>query len=217
MTIIELVIVLAIITVITGIIIFNHSSFRSSVSTQNLVNDIALSIRKAQSYAIGVRGLGEEFDYGHGIHFLTASKTVSLLPPAGSNRSMVLFTDISNDILGVKYNYDGSNNCGTPTASNECREILTIESNDVGSSDYISGFYLDDSTTKSIGVLDIIFKRPNPDATFCHYVPNSGNTAPCNSDISSVKIEVSNNLTGSQKVTKNITVWNTGQISVSNN
>lgn len=217
MTIIELVVVLAIITVLTGVIIFNHGSFRSSVSTQNLVNDIALSIRKAQSYAIGVKGLGTEFNYGHGIHFSTATQNVSLLPPAGSNKSMVLFTDISNNATGVKYNYDGSNNCDTPTSSNECKEILTIDSNDIGSSDYISGFYLDGSSTKVSGILDIVFKRPNPDAVFCYYIQNANNTAVCNSDISSVKIEISNNLTGTKKITKTITVWNTGQISVASN
>jgi len=90
MTLVELLVVLSIFALITGLIMFDYGSFKSATSTQNLANDIALSVRKAQSYAIGVRGVGATFQYGHGIHFTTDNDDSNNL--AGSNKSFILFS-----------------------------------------------------------------------------------------------------------------------------
>lgn len=201
MTLIELLVVLSIFLVLTSITIFDYDSFYSSVSIQNLTNDIALSIRKAQSYAIGVREVNYTagFDYGYGIHFVVDENSN---PIAGSNKSFIIFSDISgND----EYNYTSSGICGSLSSTNECEEILSINS-----LDYVSAVWIDNKK-KNKGILDIVFKRPNPDAIFCYKEETTSN---CKKDISYVKIEISNGLSAEKEIIKTITVWNTGQIGV---
>jgi len=198
MTLVELMVVLAIFIIITGLVIFDYGSFRSVTSTQNLANDIALSIRKAQSYAIGVRGIGTNFLIRHGVHFSTNPNTSE--PQSGSNKSFVLFTD--NVVLDGEYNIG---ECASPSIS-ECQEILTISG-----ADKISGFYFDDSEFLKEGTLDILFERPNPDSIFC-YKEDEGDD--CLRGFSYVTIKVSNNREGNEEVAREIKVWRTGQIGV---
>jgi prepilin-type N-terminal cleavage/methylation domain-containing protein len=202
MTLVELMVVLAIFMIITGLVIFDYGSFRSSTSTQNLANDIALSVRKAQSYAIGVRGVGTNFLIRHGIHFST--DTDNSEPSAGSNKSFVLFTDNNVD---NKYNIG---ECTTPSVS-ECQEILTING-----ADEISGFYLNSyQGTLRKGTLDIFFERPNPDAKFCFIEEG---TSSCASGFSYVTIEISNGrIEEGEKIIRKITIWSTGQIGANQN
>jgi prepilin-type N-terminal cleavage/methylation domain-containing protein len=205
MTLIELLVVLSIFFIVSGLTIFDYGSFRTSVSMQNLSSDIALSIRKAQSYAIGVYGSSSNFSYGYGMHFSTASSVTN--PQSGSNKSFILFTDVSGDKL---YTYNNTNVCGNPTALNECRELLSIIS-----SDQIADIYLNGSLTPvpTGGAVDIVFIRPNPNAILC-YRPAPG-TGSCDNStaLSRVRIEVSNGRTGVYKKAQSITVWTTGQIS----
>lgn len=196
MTIIELLVALSIFIILTGITIFDYGSFRSTVGTENLVNDIALSVRKAQSYAIGVRGISSSFENGYGISFVTRDLTSN--PLSGSNKSFIIFTDSNNS-----RSYDiPTGVCGD---SNECREILSING-----IDRISAIYLEDNKKIDVnGRLDIVFKRPNPDALFC-YRPDGVNSAcPQGASSSYVKIEVSNG-----ESAKTVTIWNTGQIGI---
>ncbi len=222
MTLIELLVVIAIFTMISSFVMYDYGNFRSTTSTQNLANDIALSIRKAQSSAIGVRSIGSDFQYGHGIHFTNSSNMSNSM--SGSNKSFILFkypkpqpvnknTNNSNNHYNShnsmrRYNYSNNNkgmNCGNPQV--ECEEIVSIKG-----PDEISTISLNGNPQSLGGSLDIVFERPNPDALFC-YRDNVNST--CQTDFSSVQIKVSkgqkskNNL-----VTRTITVWNTGQISV---
>ncbi len=184
MTLIELLVVIAIMTILSGITIFDYTSFRSSISVENLANDIALSIRKAQSHAIGVKGVGSDFTYAQGIHFSTVT-----------DKYFIIFNDRGDP---ANKQFDGSGE----TCDGECREKLTIDT-----MAKISGFYLGTVNTKRTGTLNILFKRPNPDADFC-FNNCSGATIP------SVRIAVSNGLSGNKEIFRYINVWNTGQISV---
>jgi len=186
LTLIELLVVISIFAIITSIVIFNYGKFNSSSSLQNLADDIALTVRKAQGYAVGVRGLADKFNYGYGIHFTKGSS------------SFILFTDIGNS---PGYNEVGG--CGAPEAGNECLEILNIIS-----ADQIDSISLNDSSGSSEeDNVDIVFKRPNSEPTFCY--DNS-----CDNPVSSVKIRISN--TNNPDVYKFVTIFNNGQISVSN-
>lgn len=206
-TLIELIVVIAIFVVISGITIFNYGEFNSSLSLQNLADDIALSVRKTQGYAIGVRGYNGIFGKGYGIHFTTNTNTSDLF--AGSNKSFILFANINgND----EYNYNSSGTCGSPNSSNECLEVLNITS-----SDKIYEISVKDSGaehTVNDGSLDIFFERPNPEPTFCARNSLGGG---CNfsNNISYIKIKILNDR--SPGVYKTITISNNGQISVSDN
>jgi prepilin-type N-terminal cleavage/methylation domain-containing protein len=209
MTLIELLVVIFIFMVISSITIFSYGKFNSSLSLQNLADDIALSARRAQSYAIGVRGgYDNSFIKGYGIHFST--NTVISNIPAGSNKSFVLFEDMNDD---KSYNYDTSGGtCGTPTSTNECLEILNITS-----SDKISDFYVGIGNEQELhvieGTIDIIFKRPNPEPTFCVRTDLDQNSSCYGSAVSYVKIRVTNDQ--NPGVYKTVMISNNGQISVS--
>lgn len=212
MTLLELLVVIFIFMVISSITIFNYGNFNSSLSLQNLADDIALSARRAQGFAIGVRGVrgsDNSFNEGYGIHFSTNPNSLLY---AGSNKSFVLFADITkpNETTpNQKYDYT-SGNCGEPTVGNECMEVLSITS-----ADRIDSIYLNDNpdSVSSTGTVDILFYRPNPEPKFC-YRSNPANSG-CDEDssISSVKIRVTNDQ--NPGVFKTIMISNNGQISVS--
>lgn len=216
MTLVELLVVLAIFVLITGTILFNYGGFRSSVSAQNLVDDIALSIRRAQSYAIGAHVANNTFTNGYGVHFSMATpSSTGSAGVRGSNKSFVMFTDIPSggSTTGDKVYNSTASSCGV--AGDECTEILNITT-----SDFIRGVYLNDDGTPipTTGSVDIVFRRPNPDAYFCYKATDSASST-CDSvsgGLSHVRIEVASSLnTAAGAPIKTVTVWNTGQISVS--
>lgn len=203
MTLVELLVVISIFLLLSSIIMFDYNNFQSSVSLQNLSNDIALSVRKAQSYAIGVKGVGNNFNYPRGIHFTTGE--YDSYGTQSDEQSFIIFSDIDEN-----KQYDQIDNiCGEPAEDNECQEKLSIKS-----SDLIKSIYLGDDDTPQIGIIDISFKRPDPDAIFCYRVDDADNT--CESNFSVVSIEISNGLEGEEEITRLVKIWNTGQISSGN-
>jgi prepilin-type N-terminal cleavage/methylation domain-containing protein len=72
-TLIELVVVTAIIALITGLILVSDSTFGGKILLENLAYDMALSIRQAQIYGISTQrftqGSFNTFNTGYGVHF----------------------------------------------------------------------------------------------------------------------------------------------------
>src|SRR3989338_5478037 len=74
-TLIELIVVSAIIILITTFILFQQSKFNSSTLLRSLTYSMALSVRQAQVYGTSVRGFtpaaggSATFGSGYGIHF----------------------------------------------------------------------------------------------------------------------------------------------------
>lgn len=188
MTLVELMVVLGIFLLVTGITIFDYNSFRSNISLQNLADEVALSVRKAQSYAIGARSAGgSAFSDSFGVSFSTVNTSDENSP---NKKAFVIFADSEEDGF-----YNPSGTCGQ--ANSECLEILTIRTEDIITG--ISG----DGIDSDKGVLDIVFVRPNPDANFYQegYQKKT----------QSVSVEIKN--TRTEKL-KNIIISNTGQISI---
>lgn len=207
-TLLEIMVVISIFVVISSVTVFNYGQFNSSMSTQNLVDDIALTVRRAQGYAIGVRGVNENFIGGYGVHFATDG-LASGEEHKGSNKSFVMFAEIGKDL---NYRYNASQ-CGTPTSSNECMEVLKIQSADEISAIRVYKMAgLVNSSGK--GALDIVFNRPNPEPLFCFN--NSNTQYGCDVDkIIYIEIDIKNTM-GGMDTEKTIKVSNSGQISVSN-
>jgi prepilin-type N-terminal cleavage/methylation domain-containing protein len=203
MTLIELLVVLAIFIIVAGLTIFDYGRFRSSASLQNLADDVGLSIRRAQSYAIGVRNASSSFSNGYGIHISTS--TNHAIPLAGSNKGFVIFADLGTP--GDKiYQYNNSSlstKCDNTTVDfgTECLDFLNITSNDQIVSICPNG------SSCTTGYTDIVFNRPNPDAHICIGPENGA----CSGAYTSVGIVVRDDLTGD---TKTITVSNIGQIGI---
>ncbi len=212
MTLIELLVVCVIFVIISSISIFNYNKFNSHISLQNLADDIALSVRKAQSFAVGAKGIGEVdgFDYSYGITFSITPNTNTLLP-LPSSKSFVIFTDTTRS---KSYNYNSSVTtpfCGSPSNNNECLEFLKIRSTDVIKNVNIYQGGSNPTLLGSNEYLNISFKRPNPEAVFC-YQKGSFNQ-PCQSvNISHIDIIIED--TGVNPKTKTISVWSTGQINI---
>lgn len=225
-TLIELLVVISIFTIISAITLFDYTGFKSTSALQNLADDIALSIRKAQGYAIGVRGYDNTFNSGYGIHFtsnyknskdgvssvdandFTSGSVADILPNTNSDlsssHSFMLFLDVDNN-----HKYDGGEMCGSPSENNECVEVFTIPSDSV-----ISGLYIndDEKPIDSNSSIDILFKRPNPEPQFCYTSFLGSSDCDFSTSISYIKIELSS--INNPNVHKYVVVYNNGQISV---
>ncbi len=217
MTIVELLVAIVIFAVISGVVLFNYGDFNSSLTIQNLADDIALTIRRAQSYAIGVRGSSGAFDLGYGVHFRVFEYD-PVSPDelySGSNKSFVLFQGLHEP----KYRIVGDNNCGEGT---NCLEMLYIRSSDYVEEILVRPSSIDEDVSLGEGkTLDIYFERPNPEPKMC--ISDMRPDSPCeyiqesfltSSDIQEAKIVISNLKDPTNK--KVISIFNSGQISVSN-
>lgn len=149
-TVIELVVVTAILILITSLVLANYNRFGGKILLENLAYDVALSLRQAQVYGISVHQFGSgNFGLGYGVHFAKSSPT-----------SYVLFADaISKNGL-----YDG---CPSQAS---CE---LIESTDIQRGYFISQLCVPEQTdiatcmstpSAQVSSLDILFKRPDPDA-----------------------------------------------------
>lgn len=227
MTLIELLVALVIFSIITGVVLFNYGDFNASLTMQNLADDIALTVRRAQSYAIGVRGRSGDFNIGYGVYFdITQYNSES--PDTdlydGTNKSFILYKKYipldsgSSDFSPVYENEDGT----CDGSNSDCLEMLYITS-----SDYISEIKVKPSgeDEQTLGGEDnpkgvnILFIRPNPEPYICVMEnnlcwENTGTSPSDKPSIEYVKIKISSLKDLDSE--KFITISNTGQISVSN-
>jgi len=144
-TLIELLVVTGIIVIISTIILANNNRFGGVVLLENLAYDVALSIRQAQVYGISVaRFQSNTFSAGYGVHFDLSSPD-----------TYVLFADA----IQANGLYDcpqpGTNNCElveTTTLSTGYNIYNLCETPSSG------------VETCGISKIDVVFKRPEPDA-----------------------------------------------------
>lgn len=143
-TLIELLVVAGIVVVVTSIILANNSQFGGMITLENLSYDMALSIRQAQVYGIAVRRFGSNnYNVGYGMHFEKTSAT-----------SYTLFGDA---ILANGF-YDQGELVQLSTLQGGYR-ISDLCVRQSGSLATTCATY-----TCGLDKLDILFKRPEPDA-----------------------------------------------------
>lgn len=222
-TLIEMLVVVAIIAVVSSVMMFNYSDFSSNVSVRNLSQEVALAIRKSQTYATSVRSVDgtsiqDSSAYsGYGISFSTNDTPIDQYFPG--SRRFVLFVDIpagsgtgsEGDYAGTYTQTQEAQTCGTPTASyNECVESFSITTADkivaiCASSDANTYSSTDLANCTSEGSVDISFKRPSPDAKIVYTTSNGASIQAAYAQII---------LQSAKNLRRAVTVWNTGQISV---
>jgi len=146
-TLIELLVTISIFVILTGVVIFNESKFNSTVLLTNLAYDTALTIRQAQTYGINIKEFGDNKFIPYGVHFATGA----------NNKSFILFADVEyiND-SSVAHPYDTNATLSECETKYGCVSRYTIQRGN-----YISDLKVDGA---SVDTLDIVFKRPNPDA-----------------------------------------------------
>lgn len=211
-TLIEMLVVVAIIAIVSSVIMFNYSDFSSNVSVRNLSQEIALAVRKSQTYATSVRSIdgtnitdSSAFG-GYGISFSTSETVTS--PNLPGYKRFVLFVEVppfGQDPDGLYY--QNGEVCGSPNTQQECAEVFSINTADkvvAICADPASTTILTDCTTT--GSVDISFRRPSPDARI-KYRSEAG---VLDENVGHVLIV----LESAKGLKRGITVWNTGQISV---
>lgn len=155
-TIIELIVTVSIFSLLTTLILVNHSKFSGAILLENLAYDVALSVREAQVFGLSVKefevGSGQ-FQQGYGVHFDTSTLPIT---------EYVLFADRNQGIFPPNGKYDPAS-CGG--SEPECIEIFTIQKGNI-----IKEFCattaggVEKCSPSDIDYLDIMFVRPNPDA-----------------------------------------------------
>ena len=133
-SLIEMLVVISIFTLISIIILANHSRFNSSVLLGSLAYNIALSVRQAQVYGVSVQSAPNStgFETGYGMHFTTGT-------------SYVLFADMNKN-----KRYDDGDSI--------------VKTYSIGRGHTVTGFCGGTTCSPEITSLDVVFIRPNPDA-----------------------------------------------------
>lgn len=213
-TLVEMMVVVGIFAMVATVLLFNYSNFSTTVAVRTLAQDIGLSVRKAQAYAISVRsitgagGMRSDMFPAYGISFSVDGSPA--IPYAPSTSSFSIFADVSESNNNISnYRFDNNGVCGgVPGIGQECVESLSIKS-----STRIVSLCTDSPNANSCftpqtgGTVNVVFRRPNPDAVICVVNPG-GNCIGQPSSYLKVTVQSSK---GTQRV---ITIWNTGQISI---
>ena len=189
-TLIEMLVVTAIISIITLMLLLRQSRFSSSVVMRSLAYSVALSVRQAQVYGTSVLGVG-----GGASPVYASAYGLSVSSPA----SYTLFADSNNNgifdsgevvkVFSLNNGYTISEACAISSPSvRRC----------IGAAD---------TTSTRIGSLNILFKRPNPDAVI---VPISTSGAVIPGGFTSAYIQI-HSLSGT---TRSVRVYITGGVVV---
>ncbi len=150
-TLIELMVTIGIMVVITGVTLASHSKFGGQVMLRNLAYETALVVREAQTYGVSVRKIdigSGEFEAGYGVHFNANNPT-----------EYVMFADTYKDIGTIIRGEDGIRNT----------TLEDIEVQYIGKGYKLNRLCVGGSSCINVcqscsGSLDILFKRPEPDA-----------------------------------------------------
>ncbi len=202
-TLIELMVIVAIVGVVSSVLLFNYSDFSTNVSIRNLSQEIALSIRKSQTYATSVSGVTSSGERSYPAYGLVFSLESSSLPFTPTPKKFISFADIP---LGLdsepneKYDSDGYV-CGNVSSGNECVESISINS-----ADSIVGLETDVTGPVTSGSIAVTFRRPSPDAIICYIPSGSTDCIPQTSSYAKITLKSVKGLT------RSVSVWNTGQI-----
>ncbi|MEK7144401.1 MAG: type II secretion system protein [Patescibacteria group bacterium] len=153
-TLIEMLVVLGIIAAVTSVALASQSSFNRTLILANTAYDIALTLRSAENFGIGSRAISGTANAGYGVHF-----------QRGTSDSFLLFADTSP-----------ANNfsCTRP----DCRpgdqlysiDDTLVQTYTLGNNIIVSNFCVFSdrwqcASTGDVSSLDIVFARPNPDAS----------------------------------------------------
>ncbi len=226
-TLYELLISAAIISLIAGIVIYNHKRFETDIEITNLSYRIALTAREAQVYSVSVKpftgAAGQNFQTSYGLHF-----------NKNTDNSFIFFAD--NDDNGV-YNQAVTDGNATDCSTDDDTEC--VEKISIGRGNVITGWCAilwtnnpgdqeqpcinikDDANP--LGSLDIRFKRPDPDAIFQVFPDGDYSEGKGVEMLCSTASGVEKNCSGwaiclksPQGRQKRVVVYETGQISVEN-
>lgn len=151
-TLVELVIVLAIIAIISSVAVFNHFDLQDQLEISNDAQMIVLSVREVRIMALSVRETMEgnfdnRFKRGHGLYFSRE---------AGSESSFVYFIDYQND---SRYT--------NPPLTTDCSEEECLKSIPLQGKNKVTDIckLLEEGDEEcGLSSVEVFFRRPETDA-----------------------------------------------------
>jgi hypothetical protein len=183
-TLVELLVSVGIFILMTTLLVAKYGNFDQSVLLTNLAYDVAITVRTAQTYGLSVRASTSDsplFNAGYGVHFVSGSQSNE------EARKLIFFVDSDPESL-----YSGTHE--------------DIDTYYIKRGAYISEACAGndaDSCVDVDNVLDITFKRPDPNAQIC-----IGSGGLCGQKYARITI------TGTEGSTRTVVVQENGQISV---
>lgn len=203
-TMIEMLMVIAIFSILTSVIIFNYSDFNNNIIATNMAYEVAMTVREAQVYSLGVKTSGGDNDFNHryGVYFNTSNSY--------GNQNFLLFYD-SDDSMAC--NQTGSLCTLTGCTNTECRQMSSMTRGIKIASLCVSTGEPLDASGHCLGTtvkdLSITFLRPDPDAEMCT-TEISGSCVPGHDIITDAAIIIE----APNSSRRAVVVRSTGQISV---
>ncbi len=160
-TVVELIVVVAIFALIMSVALWNQKALSNNILISNLGYEIALAVRETQAYGIGVRAksgasLAQDFQGGFGIN-------VDLDNP----EQLVVFNDLDDDKI-----YSNNETFAIYKFQNQSgNKIVAVCAEHPSNTPCIAG------GGTSFKEATVVFKRPNPEASFRADYPLGGGTA----------------------------------------
>lgn len=158
-TIIELLVVFAIIGVISAVVITTQGSFDRTITLANTAFDVALTLRDAEVYGLGSRGVGTVANAGYGVDFSASTPSsftffADTYPPLPSGSKCHPITNTPADQPG---------DCAYSANKDQIVETYTI-GNNITIYNFCAkiGSVWKCKSNNSLNSLDIVFARPNP-------------------------------------------------------
>ena len=188
-TLVELLVVSAIIVILTTVLLLRQSTFDSSTILRSVAYSVALSVRQAQVYGTSVLGTASggsiQYATAYGLYFNRSNPTTYALFADFNSNGVYDASTETLKVFSLTNGFSLADACATlSSGANRC----------LGSHDS-SGL----GTTAS---LSILFRRPNPDAVFRTEIGGESYTSAW------VGVQSQN------KTLRSILVTSTGQISV---
>lgn len=161
-TLIEMMVVLTIIIVITGVVLSSQSSFNKTLILANTAYDLALTIRSAETYGIASQVSEGITNAGYGLDFQAASDdTFTFFADSYPSPSASAPCHPSPDPSAPDAK---PGNCAYDEGSDAIVSVYTL-GNGVTFSDFCAyaagGWECKNSNGGSLSTLDIVFVRPN--------------------------------------------------------
>lgn len=110
-----MVMVLTIFGLLTAIVSYNYSTFNNQIILANLAYEVAMQVREAQVFSLGVRGSNGSFNSKYGVYFTTGSG------------GFISFIDGNDN--NFCNNSNGTTICDNCASDSECEKVITMTRN----------------------------------------------------------------------------------------
>lgn len=186
-SLVEMLVVVAIIGFISAVLLWRNSQFNSTIALSNMAHETAIAIREAQVYGISVGARDTtDFDAAYGIYInINSPNQFLLFRDNNDDRKYVSSDDTVLETLRFRRGVIIDRFCVTKNGNNnKC------------------------SPTANLEELNMVFKRPNPNAAIS--TNNNGWCPSASCDDGTIVLQASD---GDER---EIYISSTGQVSVSN-